>query len=300
MYPISRRDFVAVGGAFLSTFALGQSSNAVRITAGEILQRIKKQVGIPWREKTVDRLLTGTEDTPVAGIATTMMATLDVIERASAAGKNMIVTHETPFYLHQDETEDIKNDPTLLFKLNFCSQHNIALFHFHDHWHARHPDGIAEGMVKQLGWEKHVNDPADPTMLTFEGISLAGLARQIEQKLRARTIRVLGDPTLSVRNVRTSWGYVSREPGISIIAARDVDVLICGETREWELVEYVQDSISAGNKKGLVVVGHVLSEQGGMILCADWLRSFIPEVPVEFVATAEPFWNPDHPQPLNG
>jgi hypothetical protein len=71
--------------------------------------------------------------------------------------------------------------------------------------------------------------------------------------------------------------------------------LICGETREWELVEYVQDSIAAGNKKGLIVVGHVLSEQGGMILCADWLKSFIPDVPIQFVPATEPFWNPDRP-----
>jgi hypothetical protein len=45
----------------------------------------------------------------------------------------------------------------------------------------------------------------------------------------------------------------------------------------------------------LILVGHVLSEQGGMILCADWLRSFIPEVPVAYLPTPEPFWNPGHP-----
>jgi hypothetical protein len=32
-----------------------------------------------------------------------------------------------------------------------------------------------------------------------------------------------------------------------------------------------------------------------MILCADWLKSFISEVPIQFVPTPEPFWNPDHP-----
>lgn len=295
MQFISRRDFVACGSAMLSTIALGQALPAGKLTAGEVIERIKKQVGVPWYPKTVDNLLTGEESTPVTGIATTMMATLDVVERAAAAGKNMIVTHETPFYLHQDKTDDIKDDPTLRYKLDFCQKHNIALFHFHDHWHARHPDGIAEGMVKQLGWEKNVVDAADPKKLTFDGISLAHLSQQMQHRLHGRTIRVLGDPALSVRNVRTSWGFVSREPGIQIMAAPEVDVLICGETREWELVEYVQDSITAGNKKGLILVGHVLSEQGGMILCAEWLRSFIPEVPVQFVPAVEPFWNPDHP-----
>ena len=292
-FSLSRREFVLASGAFASTVAMGQSAAA--LTAGEVIARIKKQVGVPWFPQTVDNLLTGFPETPVHGIATTMMATLDVVERCAAQGKNMIVTHETPFYLHQDHTDDIWDDPTLKYKQEFCRKHEIAIFHFHDHWHARHPDGIAQGMVNQLGWQKNVNDASDPKKLTFDGIPLAKLAQQMQNTLNAKTLRVLGDPALPVRRVQTSWGYCGREGGIKIFAQPDVDVLICGETREWELVEYCQDSISAGNKKALIVVGHVLSEQGGMILCADWLKGFIPEVPIQFVGAAEPFWNPDQP-----
>ncbi len=91
----------------------------------------------------------------------------------------------------------------------------------------------------------------------------------------------------------TSWGYVGA--GIPLISRDGVDVLVCGETREWELVEYVQDMISCGQKKAMIVVGHVVSEQAGMKLCADWLKPIVPEVPIEFVAAAEPFWSPDNP-----
>jgi len=294
---LTRREFVATGGALAtglaSGLALGQSSTAT-LTAGEVIARIKSHVGVPWREKTVDNLLTGSPDTPVIGIASTMMATLDVVERCAAQGRNMIVTHETPFYLHQDQTDDIKDDPTLLYKLDFCKKHDIAIFHFHDHWHMRHPDGIAQGMVNQLGWQKNVNDPADPKKLTFDGLALSSLVQHMQEKLNAKTIRVIGDPALPVRRVDTSWGYLGREGGIKMIASADSEVVVCGETREWELVEYVQDSITAGNKKALIVVGHVLSEQGGMILCAEWLKSFITEVPIEFVAAPEPFWSPGH------
>jgi putative NIF3 family GTP cyclohydrolase 1 type 2 len=265
------------------------------LTAGGVIERIKKNVGVPWREKTVDNLLTGALDTPVHGIATTMMATLDVVERCVAQGKNMIVTHETPFYLHQDVTDDIKDDVVLQYKLAFCKKHDVAMFHFHDHWHAHHPDGIAQGMVDQLGWQKNVDAADDPKRLTFDGVPLANFVSEMSRRLNARTIRVLGDPQLPVKRVQTSWGYCGREGGIKIFSQPDVDVLICGETREWELVEYCQDSIRMGNKKALIVVGHVLSEQGGMILCRDWLKAFVPEVPVEFVAAMEPFWNPASP-----
>jgi putative NIF3 family GTP cyclohydrolase 1 type 2 len=305
---LTRREFTAAAGVALAaaavtpSLAFGQAP-AAQLTAGEIIARIKKNVGVPWLEKTVDNLLTGTPDTPVKGIATTMMATLDVVERCVAAGRNMIVTHETPFYIHQDRIDDTKSpgginltgDATLQYKLDYCKAHDVALFHFHDHWHMHHPDGIAQGMVEQLGWQKNVNDPADPKKLTFDGIPLARFTAQMAKTLNARTIRVLGDPALPVRHVQTSWGYMGRETGIPVFAKPDVDVLICGETREWELVEYCQDTIRRGERKALIVVGHVLSEQGGMILCRDWLKGFISEVPIEFIAAQEPFWNATDP-----
>jgi hypothetical protein len=32
--------------------------------------------------------------------------------------------------------------------------------------------------------------------------------------------------------------------------------------------------------------------------CTDWLKGFIHEVPVGFVPTKEPFWNPKNPVKL--
>jgi putative NIF3 family GTP cyclohydrolase 1 type 2 len=294
MHPFSRREFVLAGSALASQAAV-QPPAPSTLTAGIVVERIKQHVGVPWRATTVDHIIAGDETTPVRGIASVMMATMEVVERAAAEGKNMIVTHETPFYLHQDKTDDIRDNPVLRRKLDFIREHHMAIFHFHDHWHARHPDGIAAGMVRQLGWEKYVDDPANPKHLTFPGIPLSKFAREIQQRLHDRTMRVVGDPSLPVRHVQTSWGYCSREPGISIISRPDVDVLVVGETREWELVEFVQDCITEGQNKALILVGHVLSEQGGTILCADWLKSFIPEVPIAYIPTPEPFWNPEHP-----
>jgi putative NIF3 family GTP cyclohydrolase 1 type 2 len=297
MSELSRREFMATGAAFAAgiTFTPAAQAASTGLTAGDVIDRIKQEVGVPWREKTVDNLLTGTRATPVRGIATTMMATLDVVERCVADGKNMIVTHETPFYLHQDGTDDLKNDPVLQYKVDFCAKHDVAIFHFHDHWHAHQPDGIAQGMVNQLGWGKNVFDAANPKKLVFDEVPLAQFTRTMQKTLQARTMRVLGDPKLPVRRVVTSWGFCGREGGIKLFSDPDTDVLICGETREWELVEYCQDSIRSGNKKALVVVGHVLSEQGGMMLCRDWLKPFFPGTPVAFVPAREPFWNPLDP-----
>jgi putative NIF3 family GTP cyclohydrolase 1 type 2 len=264
------------------------------LTAGQVIDRIKANVGIPWLAQTVDNIIAGAAETPVKGIATTMMATLDVVQRAAASGKNMVITHESTFFSHQDRTEELLQDPTYQFKLDFLNKNNMVVFHFHDHWHRMRPDGIATGMIRELGWEKNA-DPQNPRMFRFPGTPLARFAREMETKLKIRTIRVLGDPALPVKRVIASWGYASLTPGIPFFAQPDVDVLVLGETREWELVEYAQDTIASGKKKGLIVLGHVVSEQAGMKYCAEWLKEFIKEVPIEFIAAAEPFWRPANP-----
>ena len=64
------------------------------------------------------------------------------------------------------------------------------------------------------------------------------------------------------------------------------------EPREWDAVEYARDSIAAGKKKGLIILGHDMSEEGGMKECARWLKSIVTEVPVEFMPAGEAFWSP--------
>ena len=72
-------------------------------------------------------------------------------------------------------------------------------------------------------------------------------------------------------------------------------MLVIGEAQDWDLIAYAQDLVTAGRKKGLIVLGHVLSEQWGMNYCAEWLKGFVHEVPVRFVPLVEPYWNPARP-----
>lgn len=290
---VSRRNFIIAGSALLAA-PLAKAQPATQLTAGQLVERIRQHVGVPWQTQTVDRILAGNADIVVRGVAVTMMATLDVIEQAVASGKNMIITHEPTFYVHQDTTAELGNDPTLKYKLDFIRKNDVAVFRFHDHWHARHPDGIAVGMMQQLGWEKNV-DPSDPTRFLFKGEPLLQFCQTLQARLQDRTMRVVGKPAMLVRKVAASWGAGDRLTTIPLFARPDVDVLVVGEAREWELVEYAQDSITAGNQKALVILGHVLSEQGGMKYCTEWLKSFVTGVPVEFVPATEPFWNPANP-----
>jgi len=79
---------------------------------------------------------------------------------------------------------------------------------------------------------------------------------------------------------------------IELLERDDVEVLLIGETPEWETVEYIADAVTERKRKALVILGHIPSEQAGMEECARWLKTFITEVPVEFVPASEPFWLP--------
>ncbi len=77
-------------GALLHPVSSAQDN---RLTAWQVIERIQKNVGVAWRSQTVDTFKAGDPDTKVEGIATTMMATFDVLRRAAASGKNLIITH---------------------------------------------------------------------------------------------------------------------------------------------------------------------------------------------------------------
>jgi putative NIF3 family GTP cyclohydrolase 1 type 2 len=278
----SRRAFIGGG------LALSAAQAAAPLTADQVIERIRQTVGVPWRAQTVDNIVLGDGSVPVKGIATTMMATFEVVKRCVAAGKNLIVSHETPVYMHQDDVKPLANDPAYLAKKEFVEKNQAVVFHFHDHWHAHRPEGIAFGMMRELGWEKN-GDPNNPRVFTFPGTPLAQFAKDMQTKLNARTMRVVGDPKMAVNRVTAAWGYMS---AVAMAARPEIEVLAVGETREWEVVEYIQDCVAAGQKKALIIVGHVLSEQSGMKYCAEWLKPLVPEVPVEFIPAPEPYWNP--------
>src|SRR5215469_9832049 len=120
-----------------------------QITARDLVAEIQEQVGVEWNKDTVDKFKAGNPEATVKGIAVTMMATMDVLERASSHGLNFVITHEPTFYAHLDTPEGLpENDPVWAEKRAFIQKHGMVVWRFHDHWHKRRPDGIEAGMVR--------------------------------------------------------------------------------------------------------------------------------------------------------
>ncbi len=259
-------------------------------TAREIVAEIQKQVGVPWKEQTVDTFKAGNPDTAVTGIAVTMMATMDVLERASAKGLNLVITHEPTFYAHEDVPEGMpESDPVWAEKRAFIEKRGMVVWRFHDHWHMRKPDGIEAGMAHALGWEKYQN-AENPYLFVLPETTVKRLAEEVAKKLESPVVRVVGEPERKVTKVGLSPGFAGFERETHALESDDVQVLLVGETREWETVEYAADAVTQGKNKALIVIGHIPSEQAGMEECTRWLSGFVKNVPVEFVATKEPWW----------
>jgi putative NIF3 family GTP cyclohydrolase 1 type 2 len=267
------------------------SAQEHRLTAREVIERIQKNVGVAWRTQTVDTFKAGDPDTPVEGIAVTMMATYDVLQRAAASEKNLIITHEPTFYGHLDQTGELQKekDPVLTGKQAFIAQHHLVVWRFHDHWHMHKGDGIETGMIRALGWQKFQN-PDNNHLFVIPETTLDNLASGIKERLGIRTLRVVGDPAMKVTKVALNPGYPGFPAERHTLQRDDVQVLVMGEGLEWETIEYGADAVAEGRHKALVILGHIPSEQAGMEDCAQWLKTFITEVPVEFVPAKEPFW----------
>jgi putative NIF3 family GTP cyclohydrolase 1 type 2 len=262
-------------------------------TAQQIIDRIQHHVGVPWTTPTVDTFKAGDPNEKVTGVAVTMMATFDVLKRAAAEGKNLVITHEPTFYSHQDGIAQLESqeDAVLADKQAFIREHHLVVWRFHDHWHQHRPDGILKGMVDALGWQQY-QDSSQPNLFILPSQSLDTLATDVKRKLDIVAMRVVGDPKLTVTRVALLPGAAGSPRQIQMLERDDVEVLLIGEVPEWETVEYTDDAVAEGKHKALVLMTHIPSEQAGMKECADWLKTFVTDVPVSFVPAHQPFWLP--------
>lgn len=263
------------------------------LTARAVVERIKQNIGVPWTEPTVDTFKDGDPATPVTGIAVTMMATFDVLRRAAARGANLVITHEPTFYDHFDKLDvlEAEQDSVTAVKRAFIREHRMVVVRMHDHWHRRRPEPMSVSLARVLGWDRYRSAESE-FLYRVPETTLAELTATIRRRLPAPTLRVVGDSGLRVTKIGLSPGAAGFDTHRKLLQQDDVEVLVIGEAREWETVEYVADAVTVGRKKALIILGHIPSEQDGMKEFTRWLGTFVKEVPVTFVPAADPFWAP--------
>jgi putative NIF3 family GTP cyclohydrolase 1 type 2 len=288
-------NIVRRAGRVMAVLAVLQAvATAQTLTAADALKRIQQRYTAVLPSDTVDTVKAGDPSIAVTGIATTFLDTMDVLREANRRGANLVITHEPTFYNHRDDTAFFAADPVYREKLAFIQQHHMVVFRLHDGIHSVSPDPMALGLVQSLGWQ-HCMDDGSPFQVTIPKTTLLKLSRELAAKLNARTLRVVGDPNMEIIHVAIHPGAAGLQKQVLALRSDNTEVLLAGESAEWETVEYVRDASAQGRHKALILLGHEVSEEAGMKQCAEDLRPLFPNLPVIHIPAAQPLWTPENP-----
>jgi putative NIF3 family GTP cyclohydrolase 1 type 2 len=255
-------------------------------TVQQVIDTILKEVPGAPVEGTVDTLKAGDSSTPVTGIVTTFVATIDVLRQAKALGANLVITHEPTYFHHLDQADWLAGDAVYAAKRRLIEESGLAVWRFHDHWHMHQPDGIYVGFTAKMGWQAY-QDGENKERYHLPPVTLADLSEEIKRKLGLSRVRTVGPAEMICREVPVVVGSMPGEYQIQAYRA-GADVMVCGETVEWQVFEYARDANGAGMPKGLIAIGHEVSEEPGMAYLVEWLGERLPGVPITHIPAGDP------------
>jgi putative NIF3 family GTP cyclohydrolase 1 type 2 len=292
----SRREFGLVAGAAAATrIAVPAGSDS---TAQEIVARIHTSLGGEPSSQSPDGFKAGNPNTPVKGIATTAMATMDVLKRASAAGANLIITYEPTFFGRHDRPASTQpargpaglaaDDPVYRAKEEFIEKNGLVVYRLRDVWQSHKENEITSALAESLGWAKGRVKP-DDALYDIAPATAEDTVALIRKKLNLRGgLRAVGDRKAVVRRVLLHPGFMTAATMWQ--RYEDADLTVAGEVREWENTHYAADIYTVGGKRGLVTIGRVVSEDPGMRACATWLNTIVKGVPAHWITVGDLYW----------
>lgn len=297
MPQLSRREFTALAASAAVAPFTTSPLGAAALSVQDVIDRIHKHIGVEWKPETVDGLKAGDPALAVTGIVTTSIATLAVLQQTVKASANVVITGHPTFYSRAD-TKTLPAgrgggtpapDAVFAAKDGFVAKNSLAVFRLSDHWRLRQPSPAAQGIAAAMGWTK--TPGGDASRIDVAAVSLDQLAADLKRRLNLRGgIRVIGDPQLRVQRIGLLPGSTPLAAALKLLP--EVDAIVAGEVREWESVEYARDQVTEKHNKALITIGRIVSEEPGMAICATWLKSFVPEVPVRHIAAGDPYWRP--------
>jgi putative NIF3 family GTP cyclohydrolase 1 type 2 len=269
------------------------------LTAQQIGDRIRARVTSSWNATAGDGLQAGHPETPVTGIVTAWTPSIDVLRRAVAAHANFVVTRECPFWSREAEVRGysgasqtatragMAHDPTFVFKQRYIDEQRLVIWRLASNWDARVATRPVGALARALSWEAFAREPAGRYVVPKT--TVAALAADIQRRLLVHGQRVVGAPDASVSRIALSRGFLLVPDVQKTLHAGDVDLFVAGEPVEWEAFPYVADLMAAGRVKGMILLGNAVSEEPELGDVATWLKTLVPELPVQFMPAGEPF-----------
>lgn len=254
--------------------------------ASELMDKLFSIAGERRSDGGVDRCIVGEPGKEIKNVAVCCIASPEIIRKAASDGADLLITHEPTLECHTDKYEP--GDILAERKEELIRSTGMTVFRFHDNIHAIRPDMINAGELASLGWKGSYDDNTDFTL--DQPMKLIEIAKDIEEKLRIKHVRIVGDRDLRVKNISLSTGA----RGLEAVVRNDrYDLIIAGEIVEWRDAEYIRDASQMGMKKSMIVVGHIGSERDGMKYLADRLTAEYPALTIRYYESEEVFYYTD-------
>lgn len=260
---------------------------AETLTVQQIIDIILKNYQGEPINNTNDTIKAGSADLIVSGVVTTMFPTVEVIKKAHNIGANFLIVHEPTYYNGGDNKNLVANNTQVQLKEELLQKLNMCIWRFHDYSHAMRPDFVSYGVARSVDWLRYY-DMSSPVMNIPE-TSLKNIVQLFKKGLHINHLRYIGNDNKPCKKVALLPGAWGGQRQMSALVNQKPDVLIVGEAVEWETVEFIRDCQSLGHEAALIVLGHSVSEEPGMLYFSEWLKAKIPQLKVTHIPSNDPF-----------
>lgn len=262
------------------------------MTARELCHWLRSLHPVP--EPSVDRIIVGSGETIVRGIAVAWMPTWAALREAAAQGCNIFVAHEPTFYTHHDLDgfdEAFAALPAAAFralaatrdeKRRWIEENGIVVIRCHDVLDSM-PGGVVDSLAAALGFkpENYIAAPPHYRVVRIDPPLPAGeLAQRLANDFGALGqpgVAFYGDPRRVVNSLGLGTGY-GCEPWTFVNLGAEMCVTIDDRIKTWTEPEWADDS-----GYPMIVVHHGTSEEWGVRRLKEIIAQTFPEQSVRLL-----------------
>ncbi len=266
-------------------------------------------LGHPMSTAMYEGLCAGSAQSLVRGVVVCYAPTLDVLRRAAAEGKTLIISREHPFFLHGGLNYPyttggleaaLKDDPVVAAKREIITANKMMVYRFGAAWDEFRPQAQSLALARALGFAAVVTPAGNRSrgvVCDVPRTTLPVLAQTAADRLKALSPRIVGDPTASVTRIAVLAGETDPKQALSqLLADPRIDGIVTGGGGVVDEVDgaisYFQDVIASGRKIAMLAIGYGPSENPGVGEMARWMRAVLPDLTVDWWPVIDPSWIP--------
>ncbi len=283
---------------------------ATGLNVSDVISKLHATAGPGWKDAPWDGLQAGGMDVPVSGIAVVWSPGLALLKEVVARGCNLVLCKDPVYWF---EKEDPLKNPdsatsrvaegivgftawdviakTSIYRIkhDYIATNKLNIYRISENWDGGH-ELATLGLLRTLGWKQTDSFVADDrfpntrtAIVEIPAEELIRVAEHAKKSVGSKSTRLLGDRSAKVTKVAVHPGFLTIPAATRIGQTPGLDVILTGETCEWEALTYAEDWISSGRGKGLIMMGLAPASDTAAREVAAWVHQVIPSAKVEFL-----------------